>query len=140
MSYPTNGTSHDLRDSRHKHGKQLHYGCGQSPSGPPLPFYGTFLDLRERARVSFIIIGTSQTFINSSSIESLALQCPFHVISDIVPNSGRIIQPLTLRLGCNTDTPMALDIVLEKLISKKVARNTRLITLALTVTHTCATG
>ena len=47
-------------------------------------------------------------------------------LTDIVSDSGGIIQPLTLGLRCNTSTPMPPCSILEKPISKKVAWDTRL--------------
>ena len=65
-----------------------------------------------------------------------------HIISfiDTVPDSGCKIQPPTCGQGRNIDTPMPPNNVLEILISKEAIRDTRLKTLALTMTLTYSIG
>ena len=95
---------------------------------------------RERVHVSFIISG----YFEHPSIRVQSRHWPScaHVMlfTNTLPNSGCKIQLLTLGLRCNTGTPMASDTILERPISNEVARDTRLTTLAFTVTHTYATG
>lgn len=50
-----------------------------------------------------------------------------------------IYQPLTRGLGRSIGTPVMPGTVLENPISKKVSQDTRLDTLALTMTYACAT-
>ena len=84
-------------------------------------------------------VGTSQHLHPSRFYRDIG-PSRVHVISfmDFILDSECIYKPLTHGQGCNADTLALSDTVLERLISKEVIRDTRLVTISLTMTHICA--